>query len=366
MPKASRKQPLYTPIGLDHADGVLKAIQFARRGDGFALQAMAIERIGETAEPEQGTAQLADGIRALLAQGGFKGSDVSLSIPSDEVDVREVRLAESNSPENRERFQECLRGEARACLLYNPEEAVIDALPLDAFAEPAPKAGSAYLLVAVRKKRAEYILNAVRMAGLKPLALDIRPCALVRTLEKSSTPIAAIELEKYHSSVSISIAGRLQFNRVFKVGWMHIAETLAAAFEVSVSDALHTLDSFGFCAATDANFNIAQVEACGKLDRSTISNRLGEICGPTLERFALEIQRTLKYFSAQRRAQTEPRLLLFGDHLFPGIEAILSSIAELSAERAHSLPPLARSCAELNGKSASFAVAVGLALREAT
>ena len=82
--------------------------------------------------------------------------------------------------------------EASSCLLYRPEDAVIDYLPIHMETQLS-SGGMQSLLIAARKECVNRHLALLRAAGLRSVHLDVGGCAAARLIGRDNAAIAIVD-----------------------------------------------------------------------------------------------------------------------------------------------------------------------------
>ena len=128
-------------------------------------------------EREDGSNKKAAIIRDMAKDYSFSGREVVTTLSNRDVDILPVRLpsAEGNGLEQK------IIENARARLPYKVEQAVIDYLPIESFKKTG-EGGKSFWIIASHRSLVEQHLSVIKEAGLHTRALDIQPCALMRSL----------------------------------------------------------------------------------------------------------------------------------------------------------------------------------------
>lgn len=357
------RQHGYTPIGLDIQGPAVHAVQFVQHGGTCALHAADSQPIEPSDESDSGRAAVLDALATLLRAGSFVGKRAISVLPSEAVDIRPIRLPKGVGPEDGARFHEALRMEARSCLLYDPQNAVVDYMPLPETAPRDSEEGLALLLVAVRRETAHQHLALLKAAGLTCLHLDIRPCAAMRVVPASEAPVALIELEESRTCISVVVGGKLAFSRGLKSGWRSLVDVLVSEFDTDMDSVGAMLTTYGVNQQGKASVDLARAEESGMVARETIPAVLFETCVVALDQFAQEVRRTFEYFQMQPGGRPVEKAYLFGNMLVSNMEGYLADRLSLPVLRwnAHSAASARSTVEDLNDPA--LVVAAGLALR---
>lgn len=357
MSLMSRKSE-YTPIGLDIENGAICAVQFKRTRNGLRVHAAARSMTTLADSPSNPVEEL----RSLMKSTPFVGRDVVSAISNTETDVRPIQLPSEITSDLHPRFWEAVHMEASSCLLYTPEEAVIDYLPLNVDSENA-EGGLQVLLIASRKECVNRHLALLRAVGLRTVHLEVGSCAAARLLGREDEAIVIVDYGRECTSMTMARGKRLLFSRAIRTGHNALAAAVTKGLGVSEYDAIHMLRTIGIRSESRSTSWMQAVEEDGRMSREDLAATIFETCYDVLDTFSGEIRRTLEYFSAQRRDFAPEKVVLAGPLLPLNIEHCLSSRLPLPIELANSLATFTDGDVELGHRDPAYVVAAGLAIR---
>jgi type IV pilus assembly protein PilM len=350
---------------LDLRAGSLQAVQFKRADDGWELHAAASERVCTDQEAVAGPEALA-ALKSLVDSDAFVGRRVVAALPNPEVDIRPVTLPQELPMDDAEAFLEMLQLEGRTSLLYPPEEAVLDYLPMASESSTENGARRRALLVAARKDHVYRFLAMLSQAGLECDQLDISPCATLRALNREVGCFAVLDLEAYGTEVTIAEGMDLHFSRTLRKGAQTLVDAVANGFEVDSAEARDLLMRYGVRSNAANRDDWEDVTGTGEMRDAAISSAVLEACSKQLQTLIDEIRRTVEYFSRQRHGSVPEELLLSGPLLPPGLDDFLSESLNLPTRMANGLHERVATDTEATEYSGEgFTTAAGLALREA-
>ena len=356
-----RKKMPFTPIGLDISDTTLSAVQFAREAGSVRLHAALTCNIDANGDAAAADGKLRDALTALIASGRFVGREVVGAMPRTDVDIRPVTLPEGVTARDGQRFTSALRDEARGCLLYKPEDAVIDYLPLNTGQE-AVDGQAKVLLVAARREVLNRYLAAMKAVGLKCAHLDVAPCAAARLLEKENSIYTLIDLDRRCSVISIARGGDLLFSRTLKFGMTAFVDAVAEGLEVPASEAEAMLRSYGIARPESHRIDLDVVGETGCVDPGVISATLFEMCGKAARYIAAEAKRSIDYFALHRYGGKVERAYLLGAFLPMHLDTFLSDRLSIPVSPVH-VPDMSSEPGSRRNDESGYVVAAGLALR---
>lgn len=226
-------------VGLDIEPGAIHVAEaelgptgpVVRRAASCALDP-GVVREGEIVEPEA----LAAALRRLFEEHGFD-KRVRIGLANQRIVVRTMDLPPIRDPKE---LAAAIRFQAPTEVPMPLDQAVVDHVPLGIVeTEEGPRAR--VVLVAARRELVERVLEAVRLAGLRPEGVDLSAFALVRSLtDGADEPVAylavggAVNLVVAHGAVC-------HFTRVVAGGLEAMAAELAERTETSVEVARETI-----------------------------------------------------------------------------------------------------------------------------
>jgi len=231
----------YSPIGFEIGSAALRMVQLVRADAGVGMQAM-VDVALRDADGEQEA--LAGTIRDLVREHRFRGKRVVSVLSGRDVDFLPMQI--STGPE--QAIEEKIYENARTRLSFDIADAVIDYLPID----PGPQEGEKnrrFLIVACRRSVVERHVHIVKSAGLRPVAIDIAPCALLRTLEMCGCAIQGQSIIIYLGDKGVLFVylynGSILAVRSYNRGYRHLVERLTAGLDIDRQSARRLLGDYG-------------------------------------------------------------------------------------------------------------------------
>ena len=358
----AKKDKRYTPIGLDITASAIYAVQFVEQDGQLRLHAVTSRAIPRGEDGTGGASLVVAELKGLLSHHPFAGNQAVSAIPTGHVDVRPVQLPQGIGPDDGPRFDEAFKVEARSCLLYNPDEAVLDYLPVGGGAE-GEKERCTLLLAAAKKYYVNNHLALLKAAGLECIHLEVGPCAVGRVLHEEKAVWAAIGLEPDHTTVSVARGPDLLFSRTIKTGSRVLIEQLSRALDVETHEAAFMLRNYGIDSTGVAGDDLEQTAETGLLTVAALPMAFFEICSQPLGQFVAELKRSFDYFSLQRHAGRVEKAYVLGPLLPPGVERFISDRLSMPVAVADPFARFSNAAEARPSNSSPFAVAAGLALR---
>ena len=345
----------YTPIGLDIENGAICAVQFKRTRQGLRVHSTA-KSLAATTESSRNPVEE---LRAVMHDTDFVGRDVVSAVSNTETDVRPIQLPAEIDSDRHPDFWDAVRMEASSCLLYTPEEAVIDYLPL----HDRSDGGMQILLIAARKECVNRHLALLRAAGLRSVHLDVGGCAAARLVGRKNESVAIVDYGPECTSITMARGPQLLFSRAVRTGHSALTAAVTKGLGIDEHDAVHMLRTIGLRSESRSTTWMQSVEQDGRMSRDDLASTIFDTCYEVLDAFSGEIRRSLEYFSAQRQDFAPEKVVLAGALLPLNIEQCLSSRLPLPIELADSLATFADGNVERGHRDPAYVVAAGLAMR---
>jgi type IV pilus assembly protein PilM len=338
------------PIGVDLGCSSIKLVQLnADRTEVLDAARWDLPR-GEYKDADQRRQQLIEALRQAREGHRFRGRDAVLCLGSPELFVQNIRVAKGAA----EGLERSVRTEAESRLPFPPDEAELRYLEA-ADVRHGEAVKRELILLACQRSTVEETVSIAQAAGLRPVAIDVEPAALLRC---------------YHKQF------RRDEDRVQGVMYIHIGATSTIVviaqgnvplFVKYVSIAGQQLDE---AVSRHLKMELPQAVAlrrnCG--DRRSdqqdpeIVRSLAESVRPVLERWVNELSLCLRYYSVTFRGQPLARGIVSGGEATPALCEMVGNRLGLRCElgeplRAFDQPPS-------TGRKTQWDLATGLALRE--
>jgi type IV pilus assembly protein PilM len=212
------------------------------------------------------------------------------------------------------------------------------------------------MLVAAQRQLIDSHIEAIKAAGIQPIAIDVQPFALMRSLgmSTSQTPGTTVILDigAGTSDLLIYKGGSPRFTRIIPIAGSRITQSIADAYNCSFEEADH--------------LKIQYADALGKRSEADGDKVYSAIRG-ILDELILEVRRSLDYYRLQQRTEDINQVIIAGGGAkLPSSEELFSRELGIRVSRGNPLSLLnnnniSESVIEL---SPILAVSIGLALRE--
>ena len=343
-------------IGLDISDRSIKYVGL-KQG-----QTVAIELFGEMEVPEGiivagelvREEQFVTLLRELTARAGraFHSSVMVGGWPEEKSFLRLLRLPQA-APSA---VEEAIRWGLEDQIPLPPEDAYFDyelTNPL-----PGHSGHADAVITAFPKEIVDAYVNALKEAGLKPVALELECQAIVRSVVKdprSADGKIVIDMGRNRTSFTIFTGGALLFTTTVAVGGRLIETTIAKAIGAGPEEAMRVKKEIG----------LAPNAYDGKLYSALL---------PHMETLSVELGKAVNYYEDQiprvhgGLARINAILLSGGDSNLYGLDTYLASAIHIPVKQAdpfvtfrdrmsYLIPPIPKN------EALAFTAAIGLALR---
>ncbi len=221
-------------IGLDIGSTAVRAVELVGsplsvvRASQVALPPGAVES-GEVRDP----AAVAEALKRLWADGGFKGRQVWLGVGNQRVVVREIALP--YLPEDE--LRSSLGFQVQEFIPMPVDDAVLDYNVIGEF-EQEERRMLRLLLVAAQRGMVELVVQSVNNAKLQPMGIDLIPFALVRSvgatdvaldLEEGTVEEAIVDIGAHVTNIVVHARGDTRFVRILPSGGRDVTMAIARA-----------------------------------------------------------------------------------------------------------------------------------------
>jgi len=340
----------YGPIGVDFGTRSVKLMQFnADQTKLLDAVRWEIDRQGETPEAPS-DAQFAEALGRARQGRKFRGSDVVFCLGAAQMFVQNVRLPKALPEE----WEKLVRQEASARLPFPLPEAEIRF-----FSGTDVRQGDSVkrevVLLACHRPVLERALAIVHDAGLRPVAVDVEPAAVLRCFLKQlrreddlNQRVMFVHIGASNAMVMVAKGAEILFVKYVDVGGCQMDDAVAKNLNMSLEDASALRRHNG-----DRRTDQQDPE---------VARSIGESTRPVLDRLAGELSLCLRYQSVTFRGQSVARVVFGGGEATPGLVEAISTGMELKCELADPLRSFP--AASLSGRRGQWDVAAGLALRD--
>ncbi len=326
-------------IGLELDTGTARAVELTGKSGSPGLAAMGSIDLPDEAVKEGMVLQpeeVGKALKILWNKAGFKGRDVILGVSNQGVLVRHITVPKVPPA----KLKNVVTFQAQEHLPIALNSVVLDYLVLGD-APPTEESGAnlEILLVAARKDMLDMFLQALKMAKLEPLDVDVSSMTMVRLLPQQALGmnIALVNISNGLNNFLVSAQGKPRLARLGMVKVKDLAEDLESSIEGLISG------------------QVLNTEGADDLLTNWTNN------------LASEIRSSLTYYQDQPGASMVEGVLLSGrGALLAGIEEKLENNLDLPVRKLNYLEeynPAKRKFVNLNEEAVEYAISTGLALR---
>lgn len=305
-------------VGLDIGTSAVKVVELKKGPSGLELLHQASLPLPAGAIQNGVIAQapeVTDTIKRVLKLAHISTKEVYVAVAGQSVVVRQIRLPIMSEAEVRE----AIPWEAEKHLPYSPDQAVID---FHIIGPAADNEGEMeVMLVAAQNDLVYSHVSVLEEAGLEPVAMDVQPFALLRSLgleqERSDRCCGIIDIGAGTTDVVIFRGDSLKFTRIIPVAGQRFTQVVAEGLQCS------------FIQADEIKAREGRVFFGNEpelADPNSIPARVFQIVRPVLEELLLEIRRSVDYFKLQNRGDGVDELVLTGGgSKLSGLDRLLSN-----------------------------------------
>jgi type IV pilus assembly protein PilM len=347
----------HAPIGLDFAGERLNLLQVEPGAHEPVVRAAAsLPYPAERAPLLADRRRLARFVRDALASAPFAGRRVIAAMAPADVRIVPLTVHLGAGENERAAVARLVREQLGAA---QADESVVDYIPVRSPDATGPQR-QVLAAIAPMQKVCGY-LDALRGAGLEPVALDIGPAAIARLLasmqEDYTQAVILVNFGASKSYLSVISGRRLMLDREIDFGETQLVDKLARALRLAPPVALALLREHG---TGDPH------APPGAASHRDMGRAIREILHPQFATLAEELARTQVYVASRTRGASARRVYLNGSaagyaHLPQRIAAIANLPVEvLDPFRAFRIAP---GFAPPGNLDHGIALAAGLALR---
>jgi len=338
-------------VGLDLGSQNLKAVEIERikgKPELARFSSRPSPKVSLSSDSKNDLKEYAKELASFWAGAGFESNLVSLALPESQVFTRVISLPKMSDKE----LKEAISWEAEQ---YIPLPIKEVSFGYHSLGSPAGAKAEQIevLLVAAPKRVAEKYMQVLEEADLEVLGIETEPIAISRSVLGSGSESFATLIANIGAAVtnlSISYRGGVYFTRSVATGGTALDRTISQEFGFQMSQAEEYKKSYG-------------------LDESQLEGKVAQALRPVFDVITAEIRKSLTFFKNRYPQVPVKRVILCGGVAnLPGILVYLASTLGIEVQQANPWRrltiPSKFSTQELDDRAPSFAVAVGLALRE--
>jgi type IV pilus assembly protein PilM len=342
-------------VGLDIGSSAVKAVELKPVGKGFRVSAFATEPVPPDSIVDGAIidgAAVAEAIRRLFENKGFKTKEVAASLSGNAVIVKKISLPVMTEAE----LAESIYWEAEQYVPFDIQDVNLDYQILDPGTGPDSKGTMDVLLVAAKKEKILDYTGVIQQAGRTAVVVDVDAFALQNAYEINyghDPQAVVVLLNAGASAININILSGDQsvFTRDISVGGNAYTEAVQKELNLPFESA-------------------ERLKKGEAVDGITFAE-VQPVLHAMTENVLLEIQKTFDFFKATASSDRIDRVMLSGgasrvDGFVKALEDRFGMAVELlDPFKAVTFEAAKLGVADPDSVLPTAAVAVGLALRRA-
>ena len=296
-------------------------------------------------------AEIIEAIRHAREGRNFRGRDAVLCLGAGSLFVQNLRVAQASGDE----LEKIVHYEAAGRLPYSAEEAEIRFLSADDVRQ-GDTVRREVILLACHKPVIARLLKIAEATGLRPLAIDPEPLALLRCYirqfrrddDSQQGRRMFVNVGASHTSVTIARGGDPLFVKYIELGGRHMDEAVSKALKMTPADACSLRRHNGDRRADQRDPEVAQ--------------SIADAMRPVVEKLIQEVSLCVRYHSVTFRGQPLSQIVFTGGEAHAGLLDWFAGRSDLACEIGNPLRSYAKS--PVTSRIGQWDVAAGLALRE--
>lgn len=302
-----------------------------------------------TSESESDIKANAETLKNFFDSFSFSSRAVVVALPESQIFTRVITLPRMSDKE----LKNAMQWEAEQYVPIALSEVNLDWQILDGGGASGETAQMDVLLIAAPKNLVAKYLKVLQAAGLEVLGVETETLAAVRSLVGSAvaTPVTmVVNIGSATTDLAVVSRGALRFTRSVSTGGTALARAISQSLGFDLDQAEEYKKTYG-------------------LDETKLEGKVTQAIKPIFDVIVEEIKRSMAFYTTHRKDDKIKRVVISGGTAsLPGIVVYLADSLDVEVQLGN--PWLFVSCPpkfppkELEEVGPSFAVAVGLALRE--
>jgi len=375
------------PIGLDIGHNSVKMIQLAVDDSGITVLAARKAHIDPIAVDncEERRRVIVMTIKQMLSEGAFTGRNVVSALPNEKVKITSLRLADTETSQ----IEQIVKKEAAQRFALDPDKDIVRYVYVGAVRQ-GDETKNELILFVTDDQTIKTHIALLEDAGLKPVGLDVVPCALFRSFERQmrrqedkERTVIFVDVGHLTTTVVFGRAAELCFVKQIPIAGDNFNREVASKLGLNLSDAEALCIKFQkediITPPAVSQSSVASDEESGDqilqgqrqnavsfdpVTRQIIVDAISRVC----EELAKEISLCLRYYSVTFRGKRIERAVITGGGAYEDILLdILKRILGVEIEIAEPLRGFTMAEMDLERykrePACEWAVAVGLSLK---
>ncbi len=334
-------------------------VQLAGEPDDMEVHALAHGEIpyDESLSADEHDQTVAAVIKKLVNDHHFKGRQAVCCLGSQELFLQNVRLPQLPPEE----VEKVVRWEAEERLPFAIDEAEIRYLTAGKVRQDAD-IKQEVILLACQQSVIQRHIGVLEQAGLEPKAIDIEPCAMLRSFCNGNSPTsdgptsdgqrhAFLNLGEKATTVMFAEGDQILFLKYVASGGYHLDLAVSKHLDLDLTEAARM---------RSVVTSSAKLEMDNEIHRSVID----AIRNP-LEALAAEVELCLRYFKVTFRGKPLDKIIVTGNDASPWLAEFLANSLANPCELGNPFESLARwpTSASAFERPGRWATAMGLSLK---
>jgi type IV pilus assembly protein PilM len=261
-------------------------------------------------------------IKQMLEENKFSGRNVVTCLPNDKLKITSLRLAEAEAQE----IEQVLKKEVTHRFGLDPDKDTINYM-LAGNVWQGDEIKSELILFAVDNETIKSHIEMLEEAGLRPVAIDTVPCALLRSFERSlrrqedrKRTVVFIDVGSRFTTVVFGRGEEISFIKQIPIGGEKFNQEIASKLGVSINEVEMLRSRLRMERSTSAeggSWDRCLMER-SPLDASTRQVMVDAI-GAVAEELASEISLCFRYYTVTFRGKRVERAVFAGGEAYENI-----------------------------------------------
>lgn len=338
------------PIGVDIGSRSIKLVQLDAARTALHETARWDLPTESTANPDRRDERLVEAIQHAREGRNFRGRDAVLCLGAGNLFVQNLRVAQATGDE----LTKIVHFEAAGRIPFSTEEAEIRHIEADDVRQ-GDTLRREVIVLACPRPAIERLLAVAEKAGLRPIAVDVEPLAMLRCYGKQfrrdndqQRRAMFVNVGASNSTVVIARGSDPVFVKYIPLGGRHFDDAVARHLKMTLSEAMALRRHNG-----DRRIEQRDPE---------VTRGVGDAVRPILDKLSQELSLCLRYYSVTFRGQPLSQIILGGGEATDALAQSLGSRLELPCEVGS--PLRAFEAAPTTSRHGQWDVSVGLALKQ--
>lgn len=336
-------------IGLDIGSFSIKAVQLARKGKTFRLEAIGItlNPLGtRPGDDEASQNQVAEAVKKLLVETKLAGAKAVVALPESQVYTRVVEMPLLSDSE----LASAIQYEAEQYIPIPMEQVNIDYEVISRPQRGVVEQKMQVFLVAAPKNLIERTIRFAGKVGIEVIGLETEMLASARALITENLEADTnmlVHMGAASTSVAVIAKGMPVLIHSIESGGTTFSRSLAAELGLEFSQAEEYKRSYG-------------------LDMNQLEGKVAMNIRPLVDRLMAEVKKAIQYHNNANQDNQIKRIIFSGgSSLLPGLVPYAAEVLGIEVVLGNAFAAVEPSkTAVLPSDSVSFSTAVGLAMRE--